>query len=137
MFRAPWLVGRDRLQQAGQRDQVRGANEPDVPVWSDKTAAQAGGSHVRNMSKKGDAVSRWTRPADEIMSAKEAADALGVSIRRVKWMVLNKHLKTARTTDGSVGVTKESLATELAYRADAGPLRRIGRFLMYFVRWGF
>jgi hypothetical protein len=72
----------------------------------------------------------------DLLAVETAADRLGVSLNRVRWLILNGRLQRCSTADRSLGgVTTESVEREQAWRAQATASQRLRRVLGYIFFW--
>jgi hypothetical protein len=65
----------------------------------------------------------------------EAAERIGVSPRRVHWLLINGHVTPATRTDGSPGLTRDSVEAEAAWRGQASFGQRARRVFSYVFSW--
>ena len=68
-------------------------------------------------------------PAAEWVSIDEAADQLGVSPRKVRWLIGGNHLTRARNDADEAGVARESVAREAEWRRTASRWSKLKRGL--------
>lgn len=71
-----------------------------------------------------------TVPDDEWRSQFDAATALGVSLKRVGFLIHAGSLDPVHNQLGQAGVSASSVDLERQRRADAGPIRRAGFFVL-------
>jgi hypothetical protein len=85
-------------------------------------------------------VARITRlaevPETELLTEQQAAESLGLSTGRVRWLTINGYLQRGVTPNGSVGgLTRESVEREGAWRSGATSLQRLRRGLRHAFSW--
>ena len=68
-------------------------------------------------------------------TVEEAAAQLGLSPLRVKWLVVNRKLRTEISGEGQAGITAASLEAEIAWRRAARLRQRLGRVVGYLALW--
>ena len=74
--------------------------------------------------------------ATALLTEEQAAQRLGLSANRVRWLTVNGHLRRGVTPDRGVGgVTEESVERERVWRSDATALQRLRRGLSYAFTW--
>lgn len=72
----------------------------------------------------------------DLMSEEDAARRLGLSLNRVRWLLINGHLQRGVTRDRrSGGVTKRSVEMEEAWRRHASLAQRMRRAAGYAFWW--
>jgi hypothetical protein len=68
-------------------------------------------------------------PDEEWISQYGAAEALGISLRRVVWRIMGDHLDAAQNSEGVAGVTRTSVERDRQWTADASLGAKLRRFL--------
>ena len=75
-------------------------------------------------------------PETELLTEQQAAESLGLSAGRVRWLTINGYVQRGVTPDGNVGgLTRESVARECAWRSGATSLQRLRRGLRHVFSW--
>ena len=85
-------------------------------------------------------MNRMKRPAEvldtELLTEGQVVEDLGISRNRVRWLLINGHLRRGVTPDGRVGgITKDSVGNEQAWRSGATTMKRLRRVLSYAFTW--
>jgi len=75
-------------------------------------------------------------PGDGLLNEQEAVGRLGLSTNRVRWLIMNGHLRRGVTEDSAVGgITRESVERESEWRKNATASSRLRRVLSYTFTW--
>ena len=83
----------------------------------------------------------WVKRVAEVMPTDllpedAVAERLGLSMNRVRWLIINGHLQRGVTDDRHSGwVTRQSVEREEVWRRDATVMQRLRRLLMYGLFW--
>lgn len=61
---------------------------------------------------------------EEWLSRERAAEAIGISQRRVRWLIVKQELGAVQDSVGRPGVSRESVDGYVKWRRSTGPVRR-------------